>query len=231
MKWSFVIQQKLKAAILLSGIMILVIVGSLLSRFNVQGIDKSVSSIYQDRLIPATTIIFLTENLYGKRLALEKHLFYPDLESPEKVKMQLNAFDTSIDSLIRIFEKTYLVDQESKSLDVFKFQVKKYSELEDHVISHCKTGSFDEGKKIFAGDGVQVFQGTIANLNELTSIQSDIGKDILKESRVDMASFDLISFLQIGLIVVIGIMILALIQSDRIINKPAQTKKQSFNLN
>jgi hypothetical protein len=37
----------------------------------------------QDRLIPATTIIYLTENLYGKRLSLEKHLFAQDMQSAQ----------------------------------------------------------------------------------------------------------------------------------------------------
>jgi hypothetical protein len=233
MKWSFVIQQKLKAAALLGGIMILIILGSLISRQNMQGVDNSLSSIYQDRLIPATTIIYLTENLYGKRLTLEKHLFSPESATAAEVKAQLASYDKRIDSLVRIFEKTYLVDQESKSLDDFKQEVSNYIVLENRILELCESGFIHEGKSAFAKGGAVTFQGTINNLHDLTSIQSDVGKNLMKESKSDVASFGVISFLQISLVIIIGLIVQVLIQSDRIINRPKTSagKKQYFNLN
>src|SRR5690349_944831 len=106
MKWSFVIREKLKAAFLLGGIMVMIILGNLFSRHNMEGIDKSFSSIYQDRLIPATTIIYLTENLYTKRLSLEKFVLSKEVKSPEEIRTQLQMNNNSIDSLVQIFEKT-----------------------------------------------------------------------------------------------------------------------------
>ncbi|MCE6989899.1 MCP four helix bundle domain-containing protein [Dyadobacter sp. CY323] len=234
MKWSFVIQQKLKAAVLLGSIMVLIILGSVLSRYNVHGIDQSVSSIYKDRLIPATTIIYLTENLYGKRLTLEKHLFLPDPKSEDELRSQLKTYDTHIDSLVGVFEKTYLVDQETKSLQKFKYQVDKYRLLEATILNLTSLGANEEGKLVFAKTGAAAFQESIHILNELTSIQSDIGADLMKVSKSEAASFDIISFLQIGLSVIIGLIVLILIQNDRIINKPeitANKKQQYFNLN
>lgn len=233
MKWSFVIQQKLKAALLLGGIMVLIILATLLSRRNMEGIGKSFSSIYQDRLIPATTIIYLTENLYGKRLSLEEYLLTNGTGNKSEIKSQLNAHNQNIDSLIKAFEKTYLVDEEAKSLTAFKSEVLKYTALEKSVLSLCSAGAHEEGKKLFAGAGANTFKNTITNLNELTNIQSSIGKDLMKESKSDIASFGIISFLQIGLAVVIGLMLLVLIQNSAIINKPKVTseKNQYFNLN
>jgi hypothetical protein len=75
MKWTFVIQRKMRAMLLLGGIMLVVIMGTMLSQHNVEGLGESSASIYNDRLIPATTIIYITENLYSKRLTLEDHLF------------------------------------------------------------------------------------------------------------------------------------------------------------
>jgi hypothetical protein len=233
MKWSFIIQQKLKAALLLGGILVLIILATLLSRYNMQGIDRSFSSIYKDRLIPATTIIYLTENLYGKRLSLEKHLFAQDMQSAESVRIALSHHDKSIDSLISVFEKTYLVDHEAKSLSVFKKQVNEYSLLEKRILHLCVSGTPEEGRALFAGTGARTFQGTIANLNELAGIQSDIGKNLMKESKSNIASFGIISFLQIALAVIIGLMILVLIRNSQIISKPkiSGEKSQYFNLN
>jgi preprotein translocase subunit SecG len=233
MKWSFVIQQKLKAALLLGGIMVLIILATLLSRRNMEGIGKSFSSIYQDRLIPATTIIYLTENLYGKRLSLEEYLLSSEIDNKDEVKLKLNAHNEDIDSLISAFEKTYLVDKEAKSLIAFKHEVRQYALLEASVLKLCSEGAAKEGKALFVGTGAKTFKKTVANLNELASIQSDIGKDLMKESKSDIASFGIISFLQIAFAVVIGLMLLVLIQSSAIINQPKinSEKSQYFNLN
>ncbi len=233
MKWSFVIQQKFKAAVLLGGIMVLIIGATLISRYNVEGIDESFSSIYKDRLVPATTILYLTENLYRKRLSLENYLYSEAHHSPADVRAQLRAHDRSIDSLILLFEKTYLVDEEAKSLSGFKSQIANYAKLENQVLALCIAGSFAEAKQLFSAPGSSTFESTILNLNELAAIQSTIGKDLVKASKVNVASFGIISFLQISLAIVTGLVVIVLIRNSQIIQKPRTDSKKSqyFNLN
>lgn len=233
MKWSFVIQQKLKAALLLGGIMLTIILATLVSRMNMQGIDKSFSSIYQDRLIPATTIIYLTENLYGKRLSLEKFLLSGDRKTPDVIASQLQIYDTQVDSLVGVFAKTFLVNEEEKSLEAFRNRVKEYVLLEKMILNLYANGNVEGGKALFEGAAANTFQSTIANLNELTGIQSEVGKELMKESKSNIASIGLISFLQVGLAIVVGLIILVLIQNAKIINQPKVTSKENscFNLN
>lgn len=233
MRWSFVIKEKLKAALLLGGIMLFIILGSLIARYNMKGIDKSFSSIYQDRLIPATTIIYLAENLYGKRLTLEKYLLSENRGTSEEITSGLGIYDTTIDSLIKAFEKTYLVDQEATSLAAFKNRVDEYVLLEKMILNLHISGHTAAGKELFEGVGASTFQTTITNLNELTTIQSNVGKELMRESKSDMASFGLISFVQIALAIVIGLIVLVLIQNSKIINKPKLRKgeESNFNLN
>lgn len=233
MKWSFVIQQKFKAAILLGGIMALIVGATLISRYNVEGIDESFSSIYRDRLVPATTILYLTENLYRKRLSLENYLYAENRTPPTRVQMQLRTHDAHIDSLIRSFEKTYLVDQEAKSLDAFKTHIVKYAQLEGRVLALAANGSLLEARQLFSAPGAATFEGTILNLNELAGIQSTIGKDLMKASKVNVASFGIISFLQIALAIITGLVVMVLIRNSQIIQKPGpkRNKSQYFNLN
>ncbi len=233
MKWSFVIQQKFKATLLLGGIMLVIVLGTIISRRNISGIDKSFSSIYQDRLIPATTIIYLTEDLYGKRLLLEKFLLTNDADDSGKISELLSVHNRSIDSLIHLFEKTYMVDQEAKSLAVFKNRVEEYALLENMMLNLYNSGHREAGREIFEGAGARTFQSTISNLNELTKIQSIVGKELIKESQSDFASYAIISFLQVGLAVIIGLIILVFIQNSRIINtsKVMKDEKQHFHLN
>ena len=53
----------------------------------------------------------------------------------------------------------------------------------------------------------------------------------MKETKSDMASFSLISFLQIALAIIIGLILIGLIQSSTIINKSTAGKDRGFNLN
>lgn len=233
MKWSFVIQQKLKAAFLLTGIMLAIILGTLVSRQNMKGINKSFSSIYQDRLLPTTTIIYMTENLYGKRLTLERYLLSGQNMPVGDLKERLQQHDAKIDSLVTSFESTYLVDQEAKSLVALKNRMNEYALLEKMILNFYTSGHYEEGKKLFEGAGASTFQRTIINLNELTTIQSSVGQELIKESKSDIASVDNILLFQISMAVVIGLIILAVIQSAQIIQRPVGKggKEHRFNLN
>ncbi|CAG5003997.1 hypothetical protein DYBT9275_03276 [Dyadobacter sp. CECT 9275] len=233
MKWSFVIQQKLKAAFLLTGIMLAIILGTLVSRQNIKGINKSFSSIYQDRLLPTTTIIYMTENLYGKRLTLERYLLSGQDMPVGDLKERLQHHNAKIDSLVTSFEGTYLVDQEAKSLVALKNRMNEYALLEKMILNFYTSGHYEEGKKLFEGAGASTFQSTIMNLNELTTIQSSVGQELIKESKSDIANVDNILLFQISMAVVIGLIILAVIQSAQIIKHPGGKggKEHQFNLN
>ncbi len=218
MKWSFVIQQKLKAALLLSVIMLLIILNSVISRFNIQGIDESFDSIYADRLIPAIDIVYLMENLYNKRLLLEKYLLLDTGRSPQDTRRQLDLCDRTIDSLITAFEQTYLVEQESRSFLDLKNRIGEYARLEKAILSLVLAGRKEEGWELFEGAGAAVFHNTITHLNELTNIQSVVGKELMKHSKSEVSIFNFYSTIQIVLAIIIGGIILSLIQSSKIIN-------------
>ena len=63
MKWTFIIQQELKLALLLFCIIALIIVTTLLVKKH-GDLDNSFRSIYNDRLIPATNIIYFKKDYY-----------------------------------------------------------------------------------------------------------------------------------------------------------------------
>ena len=227
MKWSFVIQQKIKAALLLTGIMVLIILSTFLSRSNINDIDKSFSSIYQDRLIPAVDMVYLIENLYTKRLLVEKHLIATTTSTPVEIKAQLKTQNQSIDSLIRNYEKTFLIAEEAKSLHAFKNRVTEYALLENRILRLSQSGNKEAGSELFNGKGSQTFQRAIACLNELTQIQYTEGQSLVKESKTESSQFNLISSLQIAVAIIIGLLILGLIHNSKI----TQQEQQPFHLN
>lgn len=235
MKWSFVIQKKMEAALLLTTIMLVIILGTMISRHNIAGIGKSVSSIYQDRLLPATTIVYITENLYDKRLAMEKALMSEDQLLLDDARVRLDVNNMKTDSLIKSFEKTFLVEQEAKSLLALKRNLDSYIRAERSIIALCSEDKRNEARVIFEKANLEVFPETIRNLNDLTMLQSSVGKELIKDSKSDMASVDNILLFQITMAVIIGLVVLVFIQSARIINQASSEgkarKDTHFNLN
>jgi hypothetical protein len=227
MKWSFVIQQKMKAALLLGSIMVLVLVSVLLSRSNIEGIDKSFSSMYADRLIPATDIVYLTESLYQKRLLMEKQLLTQEEDSWESVIRKLATHNQRIDSLVGEFEKTYMVKDELASLRAFRSRHAEYARIEEKIVSLGKVGNRSAGLGLHTSQGEVLFQKTMTRLRELTRIQSTVGKELFKESHRDVLQFVFLSTIQIVMVIVIGMIIMGLIRSSRIVN----VKSEPFHLN
>ena len=227
MKWSFVIQQKMKAALLLGSIMVLVLVSVLLSRHNIEGIDKSFSSMYADRLIPATDIVYLTESLYQKRLLLEKQLLHEGGSSWESLTQHLQFHTQRIDSLVVKFEKTYLVKEELTSLQAFQRRHGEYTRIEEEIVRLGKAGNRPAGLALFDSRGDALFEKTMARLRELTRIQSSVGQALFKKSHRDVLQFVFLSTIQIIMVIVIGLILLGLVRSSKIID----TKSGPFHLN
>jgi hypothetical protein len=219
MKWSFVIQQKIKAALLLSGIMVFVILNSLMSRSSMNTIDQSFSSIYQDRLVPAIDIVYLSEHLYTKRLLLEKELSNKELRNLPVLSRQLHSHDQKIDSLIAKFEQTALVEDEVKSLSAFKKHIQAYSTLEKQVLVLGVNSVPEAGRELFYTQVALVFQKSIHQLIKLTKIQSVVGKELMKDSHTEAYYINLLFTLQIAIAVIIAILILGLIHNSKIIKQ------------
>jgi hypothetical protein len=75
MKWAFAIQRKIRLAIALAVLMLLVILFSLLESYNVSRISKSFNSIYEDRLIPAVDLYSISGHIQTKRNKMVAFLF------------------------------------------------------------------------------------------------------------------------------------------------------------
>ena len=227
MKWSFVIQQKMKAALLLGSIMVLVLVSVLLSRSNIEGLDKSFLSMYTDRLIPATDIVYLTESLYQKRLLMEKQLLTREANSWDTLDRHLQFHTRRIDSLVVKFEKTYLVKEELASLRAFQLRHAEYTRVEEEIVRLGKADKRSAGLALLDSRGDALFEKTMIRLRELTRIQSSVGQELFKKSHRDVLQFVFLSTIQIIMVIVIGLIVLGLVKSSKIID----TKSDPFHLN
>ncbi|OIN59146.1 MCP four helix bundle domain-containing protein [Arsenicibacter rosenii] len=227
MKWSFVIQQKIKAALLLSGIMAIITLNTLISRKNIRSIDQSFSSIYADRLMPAIDMVYLTENLFNKRIALQKQMILGrSIDEPLFISQQ-RLHQRRIDSLLTAYEKTFLVDGETRGLRLFKQQLAQYRGQETELQTLYRSDKTQALDELVKGKNAQTFQALMGEVHELTAIQSAEGKALMMESKSESSVFNLVSTIQIISAIVIGLLILGLIHQSKLIN----TDSQPFHLN
>ena len=134
MKWAFAIQRKIRLAIALAVLMLLVILFSLLESYNVGRISKSFNSIYEDRLIPAVDLYSISGHIQTKRNKLVSFLFSDNINSGE-IRTVLSTENKQLDILINKYENTYLVKAETNHLQNLKKNLKIFERDELLLIS------------------------------------------------------------------------------------------------
>jgi hypothetical protein len=228
MKWTYVVQQKVKVALLLTAVMALVGLTNFLERRNIEKLDQTFSSIYHDRLIPATDIFYITESLYNRRLLMEQFLYADNSGlTIDALKMNLDFHEASINKLVDKFSKTFLVKDESVELNNFKVGLKNYDRHEQQILEAHQTQSRDAARHLYEQHGKKELLGTIKHLEELTEIQSTEGLAMMHGSQDIASNSSILLTLQIAVAIFIGIMIQALIMASNTTN----TKGQHYNLN
>lgn len=210
MKWIYSIQQKSKTAYLLLAVVVTILGSNFLEKKFFTDINQSVSSIYNDRLIPAAELFHANDIMYKKRLALEKYLVHPANQDFGLVKKQLAAHNAQIDSIILAFETSYLVDEESVSLRHFKASVHQYNKLEAAYLTNVENLAADTYEKKMG----PLFLAIHKDLVRLSSIQTSVGKELLNGSKNSSSGAYLISNLQTAVVIVIMLVVYALLLSS-----------------
>lgn len=223
MKFAFSLKNKLKIAFLLLCIMCCTLLIRFLEDKSVEKINASFISMYNDRLIPATDLYFIAENLYHKNAILQKALLGNDVLQGSTVLVKMNKHNRSIDSLITKYELTLLVKQEQSFLNELKRALLVQQGLEAKILSLAGA----EGRIIYESVGKNAADQTLAKLSALIKIQSKVGNDLIKGSKIFVSGTKVYSTFQVILAVVIGIMIVAIISASNVV----KIHSDKFNLN
>ena len=225
MKWAFAIQRKIRLAIVLAIMMLFVILFSLMETYNVSKISKSFNSIYEDRLIPAVDLYAISGHIHTKRNKLVTFLFTGKI-STEEISHALSSSNKQLDSLISKYENTYLVKAETNHLQNLKKNLKTF-ERDELLLINAASENKELAKTLYLNTSVQLYDELDKDLIELTKVQSEIGKELLAESVKSQLSSDFISRLQIIIAIILGLIIMILILTD----KQVVLKQEKFNLN
>jgi hypothetical protein len=180
-----------KAAAILIVVMGLLFFSNLTDRKSFRNVRDSFSSIYNDRLMPATYIFSISDHLYQNRL-----LMGADGDNPQ-LQEELHMHDEVIATLISNYETTYLTDEESKQWGAFKANLYAYNRLRaDPAQERITTAHFN--------DALQC-------LNALSQIQVGEGSALHKHSRAIIDGTNAFSEFEISLVMILGIISVVLI--------------------
>ncbi|MFD1141108.1 MCP four helix bundle domain-containing protein [Larkinella insperata] len=202
MEPSAVTHSRLRLTLLVLSLLCLILTSIFLSRRSVHQMQGASASIYQDRLVPTAMIAQLTSQVYQKRLLLETYRV--GKTKAEFTESRLDGINRQVDSLLTAFSQTKMTPQEADEFNRLKKRLGGYNELEKTFISNLTEGS--NAKEILLIDANETAFGQLAQtLAELSALQLRVGKELLNESSGQTNYLYVLTAIQIGLVLVIGV--------------------------
>lgn len=153
-------------------------------------LDKNISSIYQDRLMPAAYLFHINDLLYKKKLL-------QDQRNTIAGTSQIKAHDDKIILLMQQYEDTYLTQNEQKQWASFTHHLEQYN-----------VAAASPGNQATLDDS---FREAVNCLNSLTDIQLAEGKALQYQARSILGGNLLQSYFELSLLFVVCILVLVLI--------------------
>jgi len=198
MKWAYGVKDKVKAAAVLAVIMCIILLTSFSERRGFTSLGRSVSSIYEDRLLPSTYIFGITDHLYRKRLLHSQYLHGENLQAATAIQQH----NTAIATLMASYEATYLTPEEIAQWGNFKNHLTQYTRYEAGSLANLAA---------LHSTGEQEFDRLMASLNALSRIQVGEGSHLRTTSAAIVGSSAVLSDVQITLLIILGIFALILL--------------------
>lgn len=219
MKAIFSIGPKLKIALSLLMLIVILMCGVLLERSFFSRVNEASTSIYNDRLVPSTAVYHLSDHITQRQFIVEEFvLSYPEASPVAGHKLFVHQQQT--DSIITAFEKTYLVKKESKSLEALKKYLADYRKVETELLT---TG---DPEKLEATH--YLYSDIRSELMKLSQIQTRVGQELLDETHSITSNANRLSQLQVVALIIACLVIQAFILASKVINSPL---KQRHHLN
>jgi hypothetical protein len=193
-----------RSILLVVALLGLILTSVFLSRRSIHDIQQASSSIYKDRLVPTGMLVNLTAAVYRKRLLLETYVLANDRPDKGLITSTIDRFNRRVDSLLTEFERTKLTKKEADWLRLLQQQLTVYNQLESELMTNLVDVPAAR-QELFAGSGSTAFGQIAQTLDQLAALQLTVGEELLDESRGQTNYIYVLTALQIGLVLMIGL--------------------------
>jgi hypothetical protein len=195
-------RKKAKAVIATLVIILIVLLNNFSSREGYADLDRTMSSIYKDRLMPSGYLFHISNHLYQKRI-LQQSAQFP----VSAVQLQIANHNKAIDSLIRNYDMTYLTLTEQKQWKNFKQQLSIYNEEETKALAAATSAEAYQtnDKKLN-----ETFDKAVASVISLNEIQTSEGSVLQRHSKSVIGDTLLHSYMEIPLLFIVCVIIILL---------------------
>lgn len=197
---------QIRRIVVIISLLMLTLASVFLSRRSVNDIQQASASIYKDRLIPTGLLVNLTATVYQKRLLLETYVLAGTKPNVESTVSSLNRLNRRTDSLLTEFEQTRLTAKEVDGLHLLKQRLAIYNQVEGEFTTNLINWPAAQ-QKLFAGSGGKAFGQVAQTLDELASLQLTVGEDLVDESSGQSNYIYVLTALQIGLVLLVGLIL------------------------
>jgi len=199
MKWSLTTAQKIRAGIALGIVFLLIIATNQIDSNHFSIVKKTLTTVYEDRILVKNYIYNISRLLDKKQHALREN----DLSQLDSLNQIAND---SIRTLVTKFANTYLTEKEAVHFQSLQSSLNSLFNQETQL----NTKSID--KDLPTMDVIENYYLKIyEDLDALSKIQIEESKRNIMQSNRSIDTSDLISRIEIGVLIFIGILLQLLI--------------------
>ncbi len=195
MKWNNKFFRKLKLIAALLLVFLLVLATNMMDNHHFEVVKGTLKTVYEDRLVAKNYIFKMSTQLNKKQLALLKG-------DENDISRVLTSANDSLRILVDLYSGTRLTPREASLLNEFSDHITDLAKVEDQWQSMDETSMRDISKQY------QDIENILVSLSEIQLIE---GKRQIEYSNRAIANSDLISKIEIGVLIAIGLIVQILI--------------------
>lgn len=217
MNWTYIIEQKSKAALALGITFLLMLGTNLLDTQHANELKSSFSSFYKDRLLVEGYIYEMSGLMHQKEMNLKTANILNNADWKDKN----GSINSSMNSLMQDYQKTKLTELEALHFESLQEEFVQLTLLEQQASQNL------DNDGLMTEITAQYHQISMS-LDNLSQIQIAEGQNILNNSNRIFASEYLTSKLEFGVLIIIGLILQALVFASKTI-MPKFPQQSSLN--
>ncbi|MCH7412927.1 MCP four helix bundle domain-containing protein [Belliella sp. R4-6] len=200
---------KLKAAIILTFLLLVIFGKNILDRKNFNELEESFVSVYEDRLVVESYIFTIAENLFRIKL-LVNHCW--EETDYSHVLEDIEEYEESILKTVETFERTNLTDSEEVFLKDFRGIIESNLRIADYELLYSEETGINE-KQVHIYNGY--IERAIKDLEKLSLIQLEEGQKLAVNSEKVVNRSRIWAQFEIAALVILLLIIYLLIYTSR----------------